>query len=73
MNRQDEAWIREQLKEAVPPVENARLRRDLWPAMLRKLDERPARVAWFDWVVAGLLAAMFFYFPEVIPALLYHL
>jgi hypothetical protein len=64
------------LKAAVAPVKDAELRRDLWPQMLRKLDEQPSpvdRVPWFDWALAGILGAALFLFPGAIPALLYHL
>jgi hypothetical protein len=76
MNAQEEEKIRTLLRRAFPPVDPA-LRdgplRDLWPAVLRRLDEAPARVPWFDWVCAGVLVALFAMFPEVIPALFYYL
>lgn len=64
------------LKQAVAPVQNIELRRDLWPQMLRKLDEQPLpihNVPWFDWALASLAAAALLFFPGIIPALLYHL
>ena len=30
------------------------------------------RVPWFDWALAALAAAGLFFFPRIIPALLYH-
>lgn len=65
--------MRELLKQAIAPVKNAELRRDLWPQMLRKLDEKSLRVPWFDWALAAILSAVLFLFPGAIPALLYHL
>jgi type VI protein secretion system component VasF len=48
--------------------------KDLWPAMLRRLEERrKVRVPWFDWVLAGGLAAVLAVFPAWIPVLLYYL
>jgi hypothetical protein len=41
--------------------------------MLRKLDEQPSRIPWFDWALAAILGAVLFFFPGAIPALLYHL
>jgi hypothetical protein len=41
--------------------------------MLRRLDEHPVRVAWFDWALLALLGVSLGFFPEVIPVLLYHL
>ncbi|HTQ62655.1 MAG TPA: hypothetical protein VMI32_20685 [Candidatus Solibacter sp.] len=64
------------LKLAIPAAKDTDLRRDLWPQMLRKLDEHPAparSVPWFDWALAALACAAVLYFPGIIPALLYHL
>ncbi len=64
------------LKQAIAPMEDTELRRDLWPQMLRKLDEQPApllSVPWFDWALAAILGAALVFFPGAIPALLYHL
>ena len=57
----------------MPPVDDRELRRDLWPQMLHRLGERPTDVPWFDWALLALLGALVFFFPGVIPALLYHL
>jgi hypothetical protein len=68
--------MKELLKQSISPVQDAELRRDLWPQMLRKLDEqRPpvATVPWFDWALAALAGAALLFFPGIIPALLYHL
>jgi len=76
MNAHDDEKIRKLLQNTFPPVDPA-LRdgppRDLWPQVLRRLDEAPARVPWFDWVLAGVLAALLVLSPEVIPALFYYL
>ncbi|HEV1992901.1 MAG TPA: hypothetical protein VGR03_01065 [Candidatus Acidoferrum sp.] len=75
-NKENNKEIEALLKAAVAPVKDAELRRDLWPQMLRKLDEQPARVdkvPWFDWALAAILSAVLFLFPGAIPALLYHL
>ena len=68
--------MKELLKQAVAPLQDTELRRDLWPLLLRKLDEQPLTlpaVPWFDWVLASLAAAALLFFPGVIPALFYHL
>jgi hypothetical protein len=80
-NEENSKEIKAFLKAAIAPVENLDLRRDLWPQMLRKLDERPSpvdptpmnKVPWFDWALAAILSAVLFLFPGAIPALLYHL
>jgi hypothetical protein len=74
MNENEMKRMQEQLKLAVPPVPQTELPRNLWPMMLRRLDERDTRrVPWFDWALLGALAAAVLLFPAVIPALLYHL
>ena len=61
------------LKQALAPVQDTELRRDLWPQMLRRLEEQPFSVPWFDWALAALTAAALLFFPGAIPAVLYHL
>jgi hypothetical protein len=75
-NKDNDKEIEALLKGAISPVKDSELRRDLWPPMLRKLDEQPSpvnNVPWFDWALAGILGAALFFFPGAIPALLYHL
>jgi len=72
-NEENSKEIKALLKAAISPVKDPELRRDLWPQMLRKLDEQPSRVPWFDWALAAVLSAVLLFFPGAIPALLYHL
>ena len=69
----NEHEFREILKRSVPPMADTELRHDLWPRMLRRLDQRAVRVPWFDWALGALLAAWLLAFPAAIPTLLYHL
>ena len=74
MNEWNDEKLRELLRNAVAPVADTGLQQDLWPRMLRKLDEQQTiRASWLDWALIALLPVLFFLFPEVIPALLYHL
>ena len=73
MNERDVEKLRELLRNAVGPIADTELKQDLWPRMLRKLDERTIRASWLDWALIALLPVWFFLFPEVIPVLLYHL
>jgi hypothetical protein len=73
MSRQNDKELRELLKQAIAPVTDTELRRDLWPQMLEKLSHQPIRVPWFDWALAAILSAVLLLFPTAIPALLYHL
>jgi hypothetical protein len=72
-NEENHKEIKALLREAIAPLRDAELRRDLWPQMLRRLDVQPLRVPWFDWALAAVLAAALLFFPGAIPALLYHL
>jgi hypothetical protein len=72
-NEENNNDVKTLLKKAIAPVQHTELQRDLWPQMLRRLDEQPLRVPWFDWALAAVLAASLLLFPGAIPALLYHL
>jgi hypothetical protein len=76
MSNEEINKVKKLLKEAVTPMQSTELRSDLWPQMLRKLEEQPLpihNVSWFDWALASLAAAAVLFFPGVIPALFYHL
>lgn len=70
--KHDEEEIQVALREAFPPIDTE-LRRDLWPAMLRRLDEPAQKVPWYDWALAGGLAGLTVLFPKLILLLVYHL
>ncbi len=72
MTEHDDRKISDALKQSFPPVKTE-LRRDLWPDVLRKLDLRPVRVPWYDWVLVGLSGVMFFAFPRLVLVFAYHL
>ena len=64
------------LKQALPPTEGqprAILEHDLWPAMLRRMEQRSLAVPWFDWALLAALVVCVALFPRAIPILLYHL
>jgi hypothetical protein len=62
------------LRHAFSPID-AELQRDLWPAMLRRLEERQriAPVPWYDWALTGALAATLVFFPSLFLVFAYHL
>jgi hypothetical protein len=73
VNDNEERKLREFLRSSLPRAD-AEPRRDLWPAMLRRMDVRePQPVPWFDWALLGLAAACLAFVPRIIPMLLYHL
>ena len=49
------------------------LKRDLWPAMRRRIEERTIRVSLFDWALIAAVLTWVIAFPEGVLALLYHL
>ena len=60
-------------KEALPPMRDAELARDLWPAMLERLSTQRRGMPWWDWVLLAGASAGIWFAPGVIPAFLYHL
>lgn len=73
MTAQNEKEMAELLKQSVAPWKDTELRRDLWPEMLKKLNQQPVRVPWFDWALVAILTALLILFPGTLPAVLYHL
>jgi hypothetical protein len=68
------------LQQAVPPMDaEAGPGRDLWPAILRRLDEQATQAhagfnwAWFDGALAAGLTGLVLFFPASIPVILYYL
>ena len=72
MSELDHNDIRRLLQDAFPRV-NAEPRRDLWPAISRRLDARKRRFVWYDWAMAGLAGGVVAAFPDLILLLVYHL
>lgn len=81
MNAHEEDRIRQLLKQAISPMDaDAEPQRDLWPAVLKRLDEQtaPAVVTrsqwvWLDVALLAGLAILGASFPATIPLLLYYL
>jgi len=75
-NEENNKEMKGLLRQAIVPAQDTELRRDLWPQMLRRLEEQPAPVVsvpWFDWVLAAILSVVLVFFPGSMLALLYHL
>lgn len=83
MNDHDQEEIGKLLREAFPLNEDedgaeAGPRRDLWPAMMQRiegrgLETRRAPVPWYDWALASGLAVALAVFPSLLLALAFHL
>jgi hypothetical protein len=66
--------VRQLLKNAIRPVNKPELEHDLWPRMLKKLNEQATpRLSWFDWVLVAALVVSCVLFPGVLPGLFYNL
>ncbi len=87
MNEEELKTLADLLKQSLRPM-NRELRRDLWPQMLKGLDERLhgrqwfavlfsraafSSVPWFDWALLAALIIGVCAFPSSIPIWLYHL
>ena len=74
MNEPNDVQVEDLLKQAFCRA-NPEQRRNLWPRMLRRLDERStaSAVPWFDWALLALVLICILAFPHSIPVLLYHL
>jgi len=73
MNEREVNEMKKLLKAAVAPVGKAESKRDLWPSMLRRLSDGETRVPWWDWVLLAGASLALWFFPVMVPALLYHL
>jgi len=67
--------VRAIVKKTFQPVAGGEPPRDLWPAILRKLDAHALRrrVPWYDWALLGALAGTLAIFPDLILVVMYHL
>jgi len=72
MNEPDDA-LKELLQRAAGGAADRELKRDLWPAMARRLERRPERVPWWDWALAAALLLCLLLFPQTVLAVLYQL
>ena len=64
--------LTELLRRALPPPEDDGPRRDLWPRMAARFDERP-RWSYIDLGLAAAAAIALAVFPEWLWLLAYHL
>jgi hypothetical protein len=80
MKEDEQGEVRLLLKKVFPPVSDTP-RRDLWPAMLRRLKDNEEPLAarprvvipWYDWALAAGVAGWLCIVPKFIFVLLYHL
>jgi len=78
MNENDLERAKNLLQQAIQPIgAETGPARDLWPAVLRRLDDRPAEPAgkwvWLDFALLAALVAFAAFVPASIPVFLYYL
>lgn len=86
MNAHDKERIKKHLQQALPPMNDGGPKRDLWPAMMQRLELKRGTIpeapipsvwtwgtAWFDGALLAGLVALVAIFPSAIPVLLYYL
>jgi hypothetical protein len=77
MNADEQNRLKKLLQEALPLTANDEPERDLWPAVLQRLDAEPPAPgfnwAWFDGALAAGLVGAVALFPAWIPVALYYL
>jgi hypothetical protein len=49
------------------------LQRDLWPAMLRRMESPAMHVPWYDWALAAVSLAALAMLPGFLMVLAYHI
>ena len=64
--------LAERLRAVRPPTQEQRARRDLWRALVDRLDARP-RWSLLDFGLFAAVAAALLVFPEWVWLLVYHL
>lgn len=78
MKKRNEEDIRKLLHEALPQAHSGDgPSRDLWPTVLRRMDEQtPAERPALEWLDGALLAGLIVFaamFPATVPVILYYL
>jgi hypothetical protein len=72
MTENKDKEIGELLKAAIPRV-NTEPPRDLWPAMLNRMQASGNRFCWYDWALVAALCCWALAYPPGILQLLYQL
>lgn len=67
MNESEYERLRSLLQTALPPIGEQEPGEDLWPRMLRRLDNQPGRIPWLDLALGSLAVAGLIVFPNMIP------
>jgi hypothetical protein len=71
VSHESDERLRRALRTAIPPAPATGPSRDLWPRVLRRLEDQPAPASRLDWALLAALLVWLVLFPEGIGALLY--
>ncbi|HET7872820.1 MAG TPA: hypothetical protein VFL42_09945 [Terriglobales bacterium] len=72
MTQIDDKEIARLLESAISRA-NPALSRDLWPAMLHRMQQHESGMRWYDWALVASLCGCGFLYPHVVLQLLYQL
>jgi hypothetical protein len=73
MREQEVDEMKKLLKSAMKPANQTESSRDLWPVMLARMSRQEGKVPWWDWLLLAGASLALWFFPGIVPALLYHL
>lgn len=73
MNQSHDEQFSKFVRNAIEPMSEQELQRDLWPQMLLKLHNPGIYVPWYDWVLTALVAILCIFAPEAVLGLLLNL
>lgn len=73
MTRLNDQQTQALLKQHMKPMAQAEPSRDLWPRMLRRLDEKPRPFSNFDLVLFALVVLVIILWPKSIAGFFYQL
>jgi hypothetical protein len=72
-DERDMDFVRAPLRDAMPPWSGSELERDLWPRMLRRIEESPGRFGLFEAALIASITASMIALPELLPVMFFHL
>jgi hypothetical protein len=74
MSEEEHDRLKQVLQAALPPIgREPEPARDLWPAVLKRLDAKQAMPPWYDWALLAGFVGLLALFPSAIPVILYYL
>jgi hypothetical protein len=72
MTEENYEEVKKLLRSTMRPMDGE-LQRDLWPQMLRRMDQSSLAISLFDWILMAAAIVFLALVPSAIPLLLYQL